>query len=386
MILLAWIFIILSLFIAFISIFLSSILPILLSSSGVLLFIAITIVLLIPHPPSNIRVTRGNNTASIEFNHVPHAISYQVTSHPGNRISVGTESPIIVSGLINENSYTFTVKAITSRGTVISKPSHSIIPSELATAPVLVKAIPGDQCATVSFTPTDGNKATSYMVISSPGNYLEKGTSSPITVHGLKNGISYTFTVRASDDLGQFETSTPSLPVIPHILLSVPKQDKVVPMNESVLVYFQPSHNAIEYIITAQPGNHTAIGKTSPIKVKGLKNGISYKISLSSRSIYETSDPVITDNVTPLRPPMAPTDAHVITHGDGEAYIGFTSGYDYNPLISYTATSSSGQISSSTISPILISGLPKGKCYFTVSTTNSAGTSLPSKPTSEINC
>lgn len=386
MILLAWIFIILSLIIGFISFFLFAFLPILLSISGVLLFIAILIILLFPYPPSDIRVTRGNTIASVEFNHVPYAISYQVTSNPGNRIAVGTESPILVSGLINENSYTFTVKAITSRGTVKSKPSHSIIPAEIATAPVSVKAIPGDQCAIISFTPTDGNKATSYTVMSIPGNYMETGISSPITVHGLTNGISYIFTVRASDDLGQFEISTPSLPVVPHPPLYIPKQVHVIPMHESAMVYFEPSHDNLEYIVTVKPGNHTEIGSTSPIKVNGLMNGISYTLSLSSLSLYGTSDSVVSENVIPLRPPMAPTDAHVIAFGDGEAYIGFTSGYEYDPLISYTATSSSGQSASSSISPILISGLPKGRCYFTVSTTNSAGTSVPSHPTSEIEC
>jgi len=48
----------------------------------------------------------------------------------------------------------------------------------------------------------DSPPATSYTVTSSPGSYSASGSSSPITVEGLQSGTSYTFTVIATNAVG----------------------------------------------------------------------------------------------------------------------------------------------------------------------------------------
>jgi len=68
-------------------------------------------------------------------------------------------------------------------------------------APTDVTAVAGDRQATVSFTPPVSNgfsPITSYTVTSS-GGQTATGTASPITVTGLHNGYSYTFTVKATN-------------------------------------------------------------------------------------------------------------------------------------------------------------------------------------------
>ena len=87
--------------------------------------------------------------------------------------------------------------------------------------PTSVVAVAGNSVATVSFTlPTEtgGNGATlsSYTVKSYPDGITATGTGSPITVTGLTNGTSYTFTVSATNSLGFTGTeSSPSDSVIP---------------------------------------------------------------------------------------------------------------------------------------------------------------------------
>ena len=72
-------------------------------------------------------------------------------------------------------------------------------------APGIGIATGGDASATVAFTApsSDGGAAiTSYTVTSSPGGITATGSSSPITITGLTNGTSYTFTVTATNSAG----------------------------------------------------------------------------------------------------------------------------------------------------------------------------------------
>lgn len=63
--------------------------------------------------------------------------------------------------------------------------------------PACVPCVQCDGCAVVSFTANfDGGEANNFTVQSSPGGVIAVGHSSPVTVTGLQNGVSYS--VRAS--------------------------------------------------------------------------------------------------------------------------------------------------------------------------------------------
>jgi probable HAF family extracellular repeat protein len=85
-------------------------------------------------------------------------------------------------------------------------------------APTSVTATAGDGQASVSFAApaSDGGAPiTSYTVTASPGGTTSTAAGSPITVTGLTNGTSYTFTVVATNAVGTGPASTPSLAVTP---------------------------------------------------------------------------------------------------------------------------------------------------------------------------
>ena len=98
--------------------------------------------------------------------------------------------------------------------TIKRESSSSTVPG----APTGVTATAGDRQATVRFNaPTNngGSAITGYTVTANPGNVKATGTATPITVTGLTNGTAYTFTVIATNSVGNGPASSASNSVTP---------------------------------------------------------------------------------------------------------------------------------------------------------------------------
>jgi hypothetical protein len=178
----------------------------------------------VPGAPTAVVATAADGRATVTFTAPASSggaaiTSYTATASPGGRTATGPDSPLAVDGLDNGTSYTFTVVATNAFGDSFpSAPSDAATPVGPPGAPTAVVASAGDGQARVAFAPpaSDGGSTIAYYTATaSPGGRSASGTGSPITVGGLDDGTSYTFSVTATNDRGTGPSSSPSAAVVP---------------------------------------------------------------------------------------------------------------------------------------------------------------------------
>ncbi|MBI2172181.1 MAG: fibronectin type III domain-containing protein [Chloroflexi bacterium] len=181
----------------------------------------------VPLPPTNVIATAGNAFATVTWSAPTDTggspiLLYTVTSIPGG-ISVATAASVLtatVIGLTNGTSYTFTVVATNAVGEgPASAPSNAVIPATVPDAPTNVAATAGNVQATVTWNAPasdGGSPILFYTVTSNPGGISVTSSAAVLTakVTGLTGGLSYTFTVRATNAVGQGSASAPSNAVV----------------------------------------------------------------------------------------------------------------------------------------------------------------------------
>ncbi|GHV37678.1 hypothetical protein FACS1894187_15070 [Synergistales bacterium] len=297
--------------------------------------------------------------------------------------------------------------AVVGTATVTGDGTGSVIGLTVPDAPTNVTATAGNARATVKFTApaNDGGAAiTLYTATSNPESKTATSTTaSPITVTGLTNGTTYTFTVTAANSRGPSEPSEESNAVTPSENASVTVPD--APTNVSatagdawaIVTFTAPANDGgtaiTGYKVTAvEDPTKTATGTASPITVTGLTNGTEYTFTVTATNSVGPSEPSAASNaVTPsedtsVTVPDAPVNV-TATAGNAEATVKFTApANDGGAAITlYTATSNpeSKTATSTTASPITVIGLTNGTTYtFTVTAANSRG---PSEPSEESN-
>lgn len=125
----------------------------------------------------------------------------------------GLTSPITVTGLPNSTVYSVTLTATNAIGTSIASTGPYFQTPAVPDAPIIGTATVSIGAASVAFTaPTsnNGSTITGYTAVSSPGGITATGTTSPITVGGLAPNTTYTFTVYATNAVGNSASSSAS--------------------------------------------------------------------------------------------------------------------------------------------------------------------------------
>ncbi len=324
--------------------------------------------------------------------------SYTVTSNPGGITANGLTSPVMINGLTRGTAYTFFVKANNAVGSSSSSTASSSILANVTApaAPTGVSATTENAKAIISFVAGDdgGSPITSYTVTANPGGKTATGTSSPITMTGLTNGVTYTFTVKSTNVVGTGTTSSPSASVtLPTLLPAAPTGVTAVAGVRKATVSFTAPDNGgspiTSYTVTSTPGGINTTGKTSPISVTGLTNGTAYTFAVRATNASgigpasESSPSVTPSESVPGIPRYIGTIA-----GNSQVKVSFYAPVEDGgrPITSYTVTASpGGATATGTSSPIVVTGLTNGTAYtFTVKAVNAVGVSPASNPTSSV--
>ncbi|MFU1797899.1 fibronectin type III domain-containing protein [Paenibacillus azoreducens] len=191
-----------------------------------------------PSAPEKLTSATGDRKITLSWSTVANADSYAVYKYEGTSAPTNPDHWVLVqenitgntctvTGLMNYMSYAFAVKAFNTKGAsdfteaVIAMPAAYPV-SSVPSAPLDVMAEAEDGQAKVSFHAPEndgGSPILSYTVTAwvdgTATPITQSGDSSPIIVTGLTNGTTYTFTVEATNKVGNSVPSAPSNPVTP---------------------------------------------------------------------------------------------------------------------------------------------------------------------------
>jgi hypothetical protein len=353
----------------------------------------------------------------------PTIVGYIVTINPGGvTITIpctGLSTEYTLSGLASGTAYTFTAKAVNSLGRTSpeSLPSNSVAPATLVPEVPGIWAKEGDESATITISrPWPGGPITIggqtptimgyYVTVNPGGNTIPvpcTGLSTEYTVNGLTNGTSYTFTVKAVNNVGG--TSLESLPsnsVTPMAQAPVAPGIWAKEGDTSAKLTISrpwtpgaPAVTILHYEVTISPGGGTIMilctGLSTEYTVMGLTNDTTYTfIAKAINSLGRTSPESLPSNsVTPTALVPAAPGGVWASAGDESAMVHFSAPWnrDKVPAITgYVVTSSPGGITvAGGTSPITVPGLTNGTAYtFTVQAVNARGTSPESLPSNVV--
>lgn len=364
----------------------------------------------VPAPPTGVVAEGGVRQAKVQWvapvnNGGSEVTEYTVESSDaiGGRRSATIAAPATeatVTGLANGTTYTFTVKATNAIGpSDPSSLSNAVTTAAAPGAPTNVVATAEDKQATVSWTaPADAGSGaiTGYAVTSDPGSLQVSTTgATSAIVTGLTNGTPYTFTVVATNEVGEGMRSAPSNSVTPSGPPGAPTSVSATPGNQQATVQWGPpadtGGSAITgYSVTSTPGNFTAntVGATQAV-VTGLTNGTSYTFTVTATNVRGTGPGTSSNAVTPATPPGAPI-AVSATAQDRRALVQWSAppSNGGSAITGYTVTSMpdgfTAAVDGSTLSATVL-GLPNGApSTFSVTATNAIGTGPASTASNSV--
>lgn len=321
-------------------------------------------------------------------------IGYSYSTDNSNYTFVdGSSTTLTISGLTNGTSYRYYVKSVCAIGiSAASSQSAAITPRTVPDAPTIIGVTIGNKSGTVSFTTgsNGGSAVTGYKYSLDGINYVSAAqTSSPISIFGLSNGITYRVYLKATNVAGDSAASTPSSYFTPLMSLVAPIIKSITPQNNGGVVSIENSYIGTAdgagitisgYQYSTNGSSYTDVsGTNTSFTISELTNGTSYQIYVRAVTNIGTSPTSnISSSFIPKNVPAAPTITGV-TAGNKSVTITFTDGSNNGSVITsykYSLDGTTYTTASQISSPITIFNLLNGVSYSVyLKAVNSAGDS-----------
>ena len=306
-----------------------------------------------------------------------------------------------ITGLTNGTSYTFTVAATNIAGTGSeSSPSSAVTPYTVPDAPTLDTTSSGNATATLNwFAPAfnGGDSVTGYTITASPYITPVTTSSTTATLTQLLNGVTYTFSIVATNARGSSTALTTDVALSAQAPLSPTSVTASVTATagEAVVSWTAPSHNGgsaiTAYTITSSSDSNNPSGISVTVTdlsgssvvttgtVTGLINGTSYTFTVAATNIVGTgSSSTASASVIPYTVPDAPTSVSSSSTNASATITWAAPAFNGGRTITgYTITSDQGTAPVTiTDTTYTFTGLTNGTAYvFSVVATNIRGDS-----------
>ena len=305
-----------------------------------------------------------------------------------------------ITGLSGGITYSIVVEAIPTKGTQIatvgcsayastsgasctsfaSASNTSVVAQETPDAPAIASAAAGSGQITLVFGNSNLRGSTLSNYEATCGSQVETGSASPITVTGLRNGVSYTCTVKANSNQGSSAASSASEALVPSDVPDTMDRPSGTALDASATIswtavsatsgegvgagiddggsaitgYEVAVYNSSDSLVSSASA---AAGATSAI-VTGLTNGTSYTAkvrasNINGNGVYSTASTSFTPassgagSITVFTEPAGASNGANFTT-QPVAQIGTTSGKVVTVSIASGAGTLSGTLSTTT--------------------------------------
>jgi titin len=372
--------------------------------------------------PTITAISGGNGSAVVSFstpvdNGGSAITNYEFSTDNGATFTAlatsSALSPLTITGLTNGASYQVKIRAITSAGAGADSNALTAYPLTAPAAPIAVSATVGQGSISVSFTAgATGGAIPTFTVTATPvggGTAISAiGSSSPINVTGLSNGVSYAISVLATNSAGSSSVATAGSTYKPSGVPSTPQVTTITPGDTTLTVAFTSlsvgvSTDAWDYKVRLNNGvsclaaNYIALSvdtfdtigwvnigsgtdQGSSFTASGLTNGSCYDFVIRTRNINGYSA-ISRASGMPVTDPGAPV-VDSVTRADGQLIVAFTAPLDNGgvPINGYEYKLNGGSwVSAGTASPFSIAGLTNGTAYSVVMRTKTVDATLTSR-------
>ncbi|NBR68415.1 MAG: fibronectin type III domain-containing protein, partial [Actinobacteria bacterium] len=245
-----------------------------------------------------------------------------------------TVGPIVVTGLTNGTSYPVRLKAINQVGPSPQSASVTALPSGPPLAPTITSITGSNEALSIAFTAggTGGAPVSAYQVSTDGGSTWSTvtGTTSPLPVTGLINGVSYSVAIRAVNSRGP-GTASSAEPGVPATVPDAPQITQVISASGAVDVAFSLGGNGgspITNIAYSVDGGDTWTTRSpasiaGPLRLTNLTNGTTYPVSIRAVNVLGSGSGSPVVNALPATTPGAPSVTSV-TSGNGNLMVAFT--------------------------------------------------------------